>query len=190
MAYGFMTSISLLDSLQTCSVFEVDLEVIFDIFLGTNSVVTVKLTNFFHPLGQNLPLSPSQISILCCLIFLTLLISTQHAINFISGFFFLYHCLKALLCFQLWLKLNKRNFFGNVNIITAYEALAVVVQISFVSFLFFKADRISARLDITLSREVKSYLLENYLPSTLFTVISWGSFLIIPTIVPGWFVWH
>jgi hypothetical protein len=37
-----------------------------------------------------------------------------------------------------------------------------------------------------LSREVKSYLLENYLPSTLFTVISWGSFLIIPTIVPGW----
>ncbi|CRL03247.1 CLUMA_CG016439, isoform A [Clunio marinus] len=47
------------------------------------------------------------------------------------------------------------------------------------------ADRISARLDITLSREVKSYLLENYLPSTLFTVISWGSFLIIPTIVPG-----
>lgn len=50
-----------------------------------------------------------------------------------------------------------------------------------------KADRISARLDITLSREVKSYLLENYLPSTLFTVISWGSFLIIPTIVPGAF---
>lgn len=50
---------------------------------------------------------------------------------------------------------------------------------------FLKADRISARLDITLSREVKSYLLENYLPSTLFTVISWGSFLIIPTIVPG-----
>lgn len=47
------------------------------------------------------------------------------------------------------------------------------------------ADRISARLEITLSREVKSYLLENYLPSTLFTVISWGSFLIIPTIVPG-----
>lgn len=51
----------------------------------------------------------------------------------------------------------------------------------------FLADRVSARLDITLSREVKSYLLENYLPSTLFTIISWGSFLIIPTIVPGKF---
>ncbi|KAG5678047.1 hypothetical protein PVAND_007753 [Polypedilum vanderplanki] len=51
--------------------------------------------------------------------------------------------------------------------------------------LLYRSDRISARLLITLSREVKSYLLENYLPSTLFTVISWGSFLIIPTIVPG-----
>lgn len=39
------------------------------------------------------------------------------------------------------------------------------------------ADRISARLEITLSREVKSYLLENYLPSTLFVSMSWGSFV-------------
>uniref|UniRef100_A0A182PA07 Kinesin motor domain-containing protein n=1 Tax=Anopheles epiroticus TaxID=199890 RepID=A0A182PA07_9DIPT len=43
----------------------------------------------------------------------------------------------------------------------------------------------SARLEITLSREVKSYLLENYLPSTLFVSISWGSFVVVPEIVPG-----
>lgn len=43
----------------------------------------------------------------------------------------------------------------------------------------------SARLEITLSREVKSYLLENYLPSTLFVSMSWGSFVVIPEIVPG-----
>ncbi|CAO1308217.1 unnamed protein product [Diamesa hyperborea] len=47
------------------------------------------------------------------------------------------------------------------------------------------ADRISARLEITLSREVKSYLLENYLPSTLFVSMSWGSFVVVPEIVPG-----
>uniref|UniRef100_A0A1B0EYE8 Neurotransmitter-gated ion-channel transmembrane domain-containing protein n=1 Tax=Phlebotomus papatasi TaxID=29031 RepID=A0A1B0EYE8_PHLPP len=42
-----------------------------------------------------------------------------------------------------------------------------------------------ARLEITLSREVKSYLLENYLPSTLFVSMSWGSFVVVPEIVPG-----
>lgn len=47
------------------------------------------------------------------------------------------------------------------------------------------ADHISARLEITLSREVKSYLLENYLPSTLFVSMSWGSFVVVPEIVPG-----
>lgn len=36
-----------------------------------------------------------------------------------------------------------------------------------------------------MSREVKSYLLENYLPSTLFVSISWGSFVVVPEIVPG-----
>lgn len=43
----------------------------------------------------------------------------------------------------------------------------------------------SARLEIILSREVKSYLLENYLPSTLFVSMSWGSFVVVPEIVPG-----
>lgn len=47
------------------------------------------------------------------------------------------------------------------------------------------ADHVSARLKITLSREVKSYLLENYLPSTLFVSMSWGSFIVVPEIVPG-----
>lgn len=47
------------------------------------------------------------------------------------------------------------------------------------------ADHFSARLEITLSREVKSYLLENYLPSTLFVSMSWGSFVVVPEIVPG-----
>lgn len=46
-------------------------------------------------------------------------------------------------------------------------------------------DHVSARLEITLSREVKSYLLENYLPSTLFVSMSWGSFIVVPEIVPG-----
>uniref|UniRef100_A0A336NB18 CSON012631 protein n=1 Tax=Culicoides sonorensis TaxID=179676 RepID=A0A336NB18_CULSO len=42
------------------------------------------------------------------------------------------------------------------------------------------ADHHSARLEIKLTREVKSYLLENYLPSTLFVCISWGSFVVAP----------
>ncbi|XP_055920252.1 glycine receptor subunit alpha-2-like isoform X3 [Eupeodes corollae] len=46
-------------------------------------------------------------------------------------------------------------------------------------------DHSSARLEITLSREVKSYLLENYLPSTLFVSMSWGSFVVVPEVVPG-----
>ncbi|XP_037926157.1 glycine receptor subunit alpha-4-like isoform X2 [Hermetia illucens] len=47
------------------------------------------------------------------------------------------------------------------------------------------SDHASARLEITLSREVKSYLLENYLPSTLFVSMSWGSFVVVPEVVPG-----
>lgn len=50
---------------------------------------------------------------------------------------------------------------------------------------FNDVDHCSARLQITLSREVKSYLLENYLPSTLFVSMSWGSFVVVPEIVPG-----
>lgn len=46
-------------------------------------------------------------------------------------------------------------------------------------------DHSTARLEITLSREIKSYLLENYLPSTLFVSMSWGSFVVVPEIVPG-----
>lgn len=46
-------------------------------------------------------------------------------------------------------------------------------------------DHCSARLEITLSRELKSYLLEHYLPSTLFVSMSWGSFVVIPEVVPG-----
>ncbi|XP_050668032.1 glycine receptor subunit alpha-4-like isoform X2 [Leptidea sinapis] len=42
-----------------------------------------------------------------------------------------------------------------------------------------------ARLQILLSRELRGYLLESYLPSSLFVIISWGSFCVIPEIVPG-----
>jgi hypothetical protein len=38
---------------------------------------------------------------------------------------------------------------------------------------------------ITLSRELQSYLLETYLPSSLFVIISWGSFIVNPELVPG-----
>ncbi|PSN30364.1 hypothetical protein C0J52_25959 [Blattella germanica] len=34
-------------------------------------------------------------------------------------------------------------------------------------------------------RELRSYLLETYLPSSLFVIMSWGSFVVIPDMVPG-----
>lgn len=43
----------------------------------------------------------------------------------------------------------------------------------------------AARLTITLSREIRSHLLESYLPSTLFVIMSWGGFIIMPEVVPG-----
>ncbi|XKL61113.1 hypothetical protein PGB90_008170 [Kerria lacca] len=43
----------------------------------------------------------------------------------------------------------------------------------------------AARLTITLSREIRSHLLESYLPSTLFVIMSWGSFIMMPEVVPG-----
>ncbi|GLH00247.1 Glutamate-gated chloride channel, partial [Gryllus bimaculatus] len=43
----------------------------------------------------------------------------------------------------------------------------------------------TARMLITMSRELRSYLLESYLPSSLFVIMSWGSFIVIPDMVPG-----
>lgn len=43
----------------------------------------------------------------------------------------------------------------------------------------------AVRLIITLWRDMKRFLLEFYLPSTLFVVCSWGSFFVNPEIVPG-----
>uniref|UniRef100_A0A1B6E4Y7 Neurotransmitter-gated ion-channel ligand-binding domain-containing protein n=1 Tax=Clastoptera arizonana TaxID=38151 RepID=A0A1B6E4Y7_9HEMI len=43
----------------------------------------------------------------------------------------------------------------------------------------------TARMTITLSREIRSHLLETYLPSSLFVIMSWGSFVVIPEVVPG-----
>ncbi|XP_075969761.1 glycine receptor subunit alpha-2-like isoform X2 [Anticarsia gemmatalis] len=54
-----------------------------------------------------------------------------------------------------------------------------------VTFVTDKSEHSAARLQITLSRELRSYLLESYLPSSLFVIISWGSFCVIPEIVPG-----
>ncbi|KAM3963051.1 glycine receptor subunit alpha-4 [Aphomia sociella] len=50
---------------------------------------------------------------------------------------------------------------------------------------FGEGEHSAARLQIKLSRELRSYLLESYLPSSLFVIISWGSFCVIPEIVPG-----
>ncbi|CAH0721789.1 unnamed protein product, partial [Brenthis ino] len=50
---------------------------------------------------------------------------------------------------------------------------------------FGEGEHSAARLQIKLSRELRSYLLESYLPSALFVIISWGSFCVIPEIVPG-----
>ncbi|XP_041976829.1 gamma-aminobutyric acid receptor subunit delta-like isoform X3 [Aricia agestis] len=54
-----------------------------------------------------------------------------------------------------------------------------------VTFVTDKSEHSAARLQIKLSRELRSYLLESYLPSALFVIISWGSFCVIPEIVPG-----
>ncbi|KAG6452752.1 hypothetical protein O3G_MSEX007746 [Manduca sexta] len=54
-----------------------------------------------------------------------------------------------------------------------------------VTFATDKSEHSAARLQIKLSRELRSYLLESYLPSSLFVIISWGSFCVIPEIVPG-----
>ncbi|KAL0272175.1 UNVERIFIED_CONTAM: hypothetical protein PYX00_005255 [Menopon gallinae] len=43
----------------------------------------------------------------------------------------------------------------------------------------------TARMLITMSREIRSHLLESYLPSTLFVIMSWGSFVVMPEVVPG-----
>ncbi|XP_073985472.1 glycine receptor subunit alpha-2-like isoform X2 [Rhodnius prolixus] len=43
----------------------------------------------------------------------------------------------------------------------------------------------TARMWITMSREIRSHLLESYLPSTLFVIMSWGSFVVMPEVVPG-----
>ncbi|KAF6206473.1 hypothetical protein GE061_017706 [Apolygus lucorum] len=43
----------------------------------------------------------------------------------------------------------------------------------------------TARMLITMSRELRSHLLESYLPSTLFVIMSWGSFVVMPEVVPG-----
>ncbi|XP_075218211.1 glycine receptor subunit alpha-2-like [Lycorma delicatula] len=43
----------------------------------------------------------------------------------------------------------------------------------------------TARMIITMSREIRSHLIESYLPSSLFVIISWGSFIVIPEVVPG-----
>lgn len=54
-----------------------------------------------------------------------------------------------------------------------------------VLYFYFTGNHSAARLIITLSRELRSHLLESYLPSTLFVIISWGSFIIMPEVVPG-----
>lgn len=51
--------------------------------------------------------------------------------------------------------------------------------------IFGEGEHSAARMQIILSRELRSYLLESYLPSSLFVIISWGSFCVIPEIVPG-----
>ena len=55
----------------------------------------------------------------------------------------------------------------------------------FVVVFFPAGNHSTARMLITMSREIRSHLLESYLPSTLFVIMSWGSFVVIPEIVPG-----
>ncbi|XP_026686531.1 glycine receptor subunit alpha-3-like [Diaphorina citri] len=50
---------------------------------------------------------------------------------------------------------------------------------------FSSCNHSAARMIITLSREIRSHLVESYLPSTLFVIMSWGSFVVMPEIVPG-----
>lgn len=46
-------------------------------------------------------------------------------------------------------------------------------------------DRNVVRFKITLWREMLSFLVDIYLPSTLFVILSWGTFFVNPEIVPG-----
>jgi hypothetical protein len=43
----------------------------------------------------------------------------------------------------------------------------------------------TVRVHILLYRELNAYILETYLPTTIFVIISWGSFLVKPEVVPG-----
>lgn len=58
-------------------------------------------------------------------------------------------------------------------------------QLSNIDFMLPQDTHSTARLVITLSRELRSHLLESYLPSTLFVIMSWGSFVVMPEVVPG-----
>jgi len=41
------------------------------------------------------------------------------------------------------------------------------------------------RVRILLYRQLSGYMLETYVPTILFVVMSWGSFLVKPEVVPG-----
>ncbi|XP_069702867.1 glutamate-gated chloride channel-like [Periplaneta americana] len=51
--------------------------------------------------------------------------------------------------------------------------------------LYGEGNHSTARMHIIMRRELRSYLLESYLPSSLFVIMSWGSFVVIPDMVPG-----
>ena len=61
----------------------------------------------------------------------------------------------------------------------------LLLKCFFVVVFFPAGNHSTARMLITMSREIRSHLLESYLPSTLFVIMSWGSFVVIPEIVPG-----
>nr|CAD7403947.1 unnamed protein product [Timema cristinae] len=72
-------------------------------------------------------------------------------------------------------------FKGKYSSVDAYKAMYNMVFPLFVT----SGNSSTLRLYLTLDRELTPHLLETYLPTGLFVIISWGSFTVKPENVPG-----
>ncbi|KAJ1530478.1 hypothetical protein ONE63_005377 [Megalurothrips usitatus] len=75
--------------------------------------------------------------------------------------------------------------FGDDGYRLAKYVVSFSIEKSMQIIFYGEGNHSTARMLITMSREIRSHLLESYLPSTLFVIMSWGSFVVIPEIVPG-----
>lgn len=76
---------------------------------------------------------------------------------------------------------NGRDFYLKIKC----NLISIIIIIIWFTLYLFSGNHSTARMIITMSREIRSHLVESYLPSTLFVIMSWGSFVVMPEIVPG-----